>query len=54
MGKPLLWKKFKTKGSAFIYSTANFDEQQGWDNAYKVMVNTMILMKKGLTEDVKL
>lgn len=50
----LVWKKFETKGSAFLNKTADFDQQHGWNNAYKVMAETMLKMKRAFLEDVKL
>ena len=54
MGKRLVWNKFKTKGSIYVHTTANFDNEHGWDNAYKVIVETMIKLKNAFKEDVKL
>lgn len=53
MDRQLIWKRFKTAGSIFTYETANFSEEHGWENAFIVMVDTMIKMKKAFIEGVK-
>lgn len=45
IGRSLRWKRFITKGSATLFTTACFDNQHGWENAYEVMINNMILIK---------
>ena len=47
IGKPLKWTMHRTKGSANLYDSADFDEHHGWDEAYKVMIADMILLRKG-------
>lgn len=42
--RKLAWKKHTTKGSAYIYDTADFDETHGWDKAYKIMIDDMLMM----------
>ena len=45
IGRSLRWKRFMTKGSAIMFTTAGFDDQHGWENAYEVMINNLILIK---------
>lgn len=46
INKKLVWKQYKTKGSIFTNTTANFGEQYGWEEAFRTMVNSMIQLKK--------
>lgn len=45
-GRMLTWKLHKTKGSAYLYDTADFDESHGWNKAYNVMIEDMLIMGK--------
>ena len=44
VGRLLKWKLHNTKGSAFLYDTANFDETHGWEKAYSIMIGDMLMM----------
>lgn len=52
--KVLVWKLFSTKGSAFLYSSANLDDSSNWQEAYSLIAKTMISLKLAFTEDVKI
>lgn len=46
IGKPLAWKQHKTKASAYLFDSVDFDENHGWDETYEVIIANMLLMKK--------
>ena len=46
VGKPLVWTLHQTKGSAYLHDSADFDESHGWENAYKRLIDDMLLMKR--------
>ena len=53
MGRRLMWKKHKTKASAFYYATADFDENgYNWEEVYKMVVEIMLKMKSAFTADI--
>lgn len=45
IGKSLKWTRHQTKASALLYVDDDFDENQGWINAFKSIVHDMCLMK---------
>lgn len=53
LDKHLIWKKHKTKGSAYYYATADFDEEgNNWTEVYKLMAEIMLKMKNAFTAEV--
>jgi hypothetical protein len=46
VGKRLKWTSHQTKASAVLYDEADFDENHGWENAFQVIINDMLTMKK--------
>ena len=46
VGKLLAWKEHKTKASAYVYDTADFDENHGWENAYEMMIPRMLQIRE--------
>ena len=45
IGKRLKWTQHLTKASAYLYDYDDFDENQGWKNAFRSIVYHMCLMK---------
>ena len=45
-GRLLTWKLHQTKGSAYLDDTADFDETHGWDKAYNVLIDDMLMMER--------
>ena len=45
IGKKLKWTRHQTKASAYLYDDDDFDENHGWENAYRSLVYDMCLMK---------
>ena len=45
IGKSLKWTRHQTKASAYLYDDDDFDENHGWENAYRSIVYDMCLMK---------
>lgn len=49
----LMWKKHKTKASAYYYANADFDENgHNWHEVYKLIVEIMVKMKNAFTAEV--
>ncbi|MCR5314380.1 MAG: DUF4268 domain-containing protein [Bacteroidaceae bacterium] len=46
MGKLLAWRQHKTKASAYVYDTVDFDENHGWENAFDVIITRMLQMRE--------
>ena len=44
IGRKLKWSRHQTKGSAFLYATADFDENYGWEDAFEVAIENMLLI----------
>lgn len=46
MGKLLAWKQHETKASAYVYDTADFHENHGWEDAFDVIISRMLQMRE--------
>lgn len=49
IGKSLKWTSHQTKASAVLYDEADFDENHGWQSAFKDIIYDMCLVKKAFT-----
>ena len=51
METSLKWTRHQTKASAYMYTSADFDESHGWESAYEVMIAQLIKMKESFEFD---
>lgn len=45
IGRCLKWSRHETKASAYLYDSADFDANHGFENAFEVMANRMLQIK---------
>lgn len=46
LDRRLKWTLHQTKGSAMIYESADFDESHGWEKAFEVIIEKMLMIRK--------
>ena len=46
IGKKLAWKRHLTKASVTVIDSVDFDDDYGWENAFKIMIPLMLQMRE--------